>query len=209
MNNLTYVFVAAALAGSVGCGGNVIVFGAGGSTSGTGTTSATGQTNVATSGAGTGTADVGATTGTGGSCQTDADCPATAACIHSDGLCGMGVPGVCETKTFPPCPVQSPACFCDGTVGQPCGTVDISKDPAICSNGTFPCGTVMCKKYLEYCVPPQAQPAGGGPFIGCVPAPPECTYGIVNCECLSANGSPGMCSDDGMGDVTVYQATAG
>ncbi len=149
------------------------------------------------------------TSSSSGGCDTDAECPSGDACIHADGLCGKGGKGACEKKVFPPCPATAPACFCDGTVGEPCGTYDVSKDPSLCSQGTFPCGGLMCKKYIEYCVPPQAQPAGGGPAAGCLTAPPTCTYGIVSCGCLEANGPGNMCSSDGQGDVTVYYATAG
>jgi len=198
-----------ALSASIGCGGNVLIQGSGGASSGTGTTSGTNTTNVATTGTGANT--VGATTGTGagGTCQTDADCAPTDACIHADGLCGKGVVGKCQTKTFPPCAVLPPACFCNGTIGQPCGTVDVSNDPSLCSKGTFACGPIMCKDYLEYCIPPGAQPAGGGPFAGCVSAPSQCTHGIVDCGCLQAANVSGVCTDDGHGGVTVMQVTAG
>jgi hypothetical protein len=178
-----------------GCSGSVVEDDGSG-----GQTSASAATTSAASTAHTATAGTTVTTGTSGSgCDSDMDCIKGDACIHSDELCGKGVKGACQVETFPPCAATPKACLCNGTVSVACGTVDISKDPTSCSQGTFDCGGLQCKKYVEYCVPPQASPAGGGPDQGCLPAPAACTYGIADCSCVSNGGS---CQDDRQGGVT-------
>lgn len=76
-------------------------------------------------------------------------------------------------------------CTCSGVVMpddcRPIVGIDHSADPAFCSDGTFTCGDLECKKYLEYCE--ETLPgAGGAPSYACKAA--TCSTGIADCECL-------------------------
>jgi len=176
----------------VGCASSVLlVDGAGGSSS---TTSASMNSSNGHSGS----------TSTGSSpCDNDTECPPKAVCIHSDGLCGKGVKGQCDSGPFPfGCPALPQSCRCDGTVSVVCGGADVAIDASSCSKGTFACGPTQCKQYIEYCIPPQAQAAGGGPFTGCVAAPATCFGGIADCNCIMEQG--GTCTDDYQGGVTFF-----
>jgi hypothetical protein len=136
-------------------------------------------------------------------CSSSGDCGAGFTCIHADGLCGAGTSGECTALPAGDCGfLETKVCTCDKTVmAEDCAALagaDVSKDATLCSDGTFTCGDVMCKKYVEYC-----QVVSGGapnaPFYSCQAASPSCPTGIADCSCVGGN----MCTTDANGQVTV------
>jgi hypothetical protein len=156
--------------------------------------------NGGAGGAATVTSSVGTSSGSSKTCTKSSDCQSGWVCIHADGLCGKGAKlGTCIEQVAHPCPLLPPACFCDGTVSGSCVAADVSKDPTLCSHGTFSCGSAQCKKYLEYCHESAIGPSGGGPFLTCQLAPTTCSNGLIDCNCLQETN--GTCTDDGDGGV--------
>lgn len=181
-----------------------------------------GSSGSGTGGATSGGMSASASTGTStnpGACDADADCTDPKQhCQHKDGLCGKGVKGICVSRSS----ACSEACFygaaprlcgCDGKVFTPTdnNATEYSKDASLCSVGTFPCGALQCKKYVEYCDAEQAQPSGGAPQPACVPTPEACFGGLVYCACLkSIYSTPTSvaCNGDLEGTVTLSCAVA-
>lgn len=197
--------------------------GGGGGGGGTGTTSTTSTTSTTTS-SGTGGGECGVTyfsldcpcgpvlcqfscDGCFEACDPTNACPPGYWCNYPDDKCGAGQAGVCQPIPLGGCQESwhPRTCTCGGGVmPSDCPViagVDVSADPALCSDGTFTCGNLECKKYLEYCetVLPGVE---GEPTYACKTS--KCK--IPECEGLCIEGLPqGACQmgDDGQIRVTI------
>lgn len=203
-------FVFVVCAALIGCGNEVS--GAGG----TDPTSTSGATNNPTSGDAVASTTVSSTTTANGP-TTDISSNATSSgqmpmCDDvqptTAASTGSGMDPNCTQGQHPCSPGKGcscqgpllPFCGCDGWVtgAAGCTMFDYSPDASLCSHGTFPCGDVTCRQYVEYCV--AAQP-GSGHVGECLPAPPECTFGVTSCDCVP-HGSD-TCRSDGGGGIVV------
>ncbi len=96
----------------------------------------------------------------------------------------------CDGAPFPPL-----ACSCNGFVA-PKACIDVGgdfTDAAECSDGTFPCGDLACRKYVEYCV---TTSAGGTSTYACEATPGACAYGVADCSCVDAGAKSCDDTDD-------------
>jgi hypothetical protein len=78
---------------------------------------------------------------------------------------------------------------------------DRSADPALCSGGTFTCGNLECKQYLEYCETTLPGVQGAEPSYACKSSS-ACP--ITFCSCVP-DLPPGACTigADGQMRVTI------
>lgn len=138
-------------------------------------------------------------------CDPSNPCPEKYRCDYPDNMCGKGAQGACKMLPLdcalgPPMPR---ACSCNGGVGAvdciELSGSDISADPLLCSDGTFTCGSLACKRYVEYCETVQPG-AGGEPTYACKAT--TCTYGIAACACIQGL-PPGACQEDADGQIRV------
>lgn len=139
-------------------------------------------------------------------CDADNACPDKYYCDFPDGACGQILKGKCTIL-----PIEcghgghARACGCDGKVttadcvlfsGQ-----DIASDPNLCSDGTFACGALMCKNYVEYCEETLPGIPGADPSYACK-QPAACENGVADCLCLKGI-TQGTCAEDANKQVTV------
>jgi hypothetical protein len=76
---------------------------------------------------------------------------------------------------------------------------DFSADVARCKPETFDCGGRQCKELTEYCEIDSADLS-----YACKPLLGSCTFGVVDCACLSEGGiQPIRCDQQNPRQVTV------
>lgn len=140
-------------------------------------------------------------------CDPATPCPPGFWCDYPDNACGAGQAGTCRQNIGYGCGEsgQPRVCTCGGAVvpGDCPGVIvsaDVSADPALCSDGTFPCGNLACKNYLEYCETTLPGLPGSEPSYACKTSS-ACK--IPDCYCVPGI-EPATCEMvDGQMKVTI------
>jgi len=141
-------------------------------------------------------------------CDPATPCPDGFWCDYPDDGCGAGQAGVCKQLPVVGGCMESwhpRVCTCGGgVIPSDCpgvvAAVDVSSDPALCSDGTFTCGDLQCKKYLEYCE--TVLPGQPGPTSYACKTADTCATGIPDCECIEGL-PPGACEKGQDGQIRV------
>lgn len=129
-------------------------------------------------------------------CSASEPCPqGQGACDFPDDACEAEAEGVCRIGD---CEPGYRACSCDGVVRDLCEVVGSGPvaDASRCATGTFACGDEECTTGIQACYS-FTSGVDGTVSYSCRAAGPECTYGVVDCNCMSASDCPiedGCCS---------------